>query len=121
MKLNSDKGELIKTWRSRGYKVKLYYRGIENLGYEFFFKGKLIFEGQDYRPSPMFPGIESIDSVYGLLGFLCLKPGDTDEDFFKDYTPEQMKFAMEQGDDLSIMVNNFEEKRSHYKKMKSTW
>jgi hypothetical protein len=50
-----------------------------------------IFEGADYHCSPM-NAIDSDESVAGLMGFLTLRPGDTDEDYFADYTPKQLAF-----------------------------
>ena len=37
--------------------------------------------------------IDSDESLRDLLGFLTLRPGDTDSDYFEEYTPEQMAFA----------------------------
>jgi hypothetical protein len=37
-----------------------------------------------------------------LLGFLSLKPGDTDREYFDDYTQEQLDFVAEFGDSLAM-------------------
>jgi hypothetical protein len=63
--------------------------------------GKVLFEGDDFRSSPMH-GIDSDEAVRALLGFLTLKPGDTDAEYFKDYTKEQMDFAQTHGENLSM-------------------
>jgi len=63
--------------------------------------GKVLFEGDDFRSSPMH-GIDSDEAVRALLGFLTLRPGDTDEEYFKDYTKEQMDFAEQHGENLSM-------------------
>lgn len=107
--MKQNKGELLKTWKRKGFNLKLFYRGTENLGYKFKHKGKLLFEGIDYRPSPMF-SIDSLQSVYGLLGFLAMKPGQVDDDYFKNYIKEQLEFAEDFGDELSLMVSDFDEK-----------
>lgn len=60
--------------------------------YKFSFDGKVLFEGADYRPSPMFEEA-SREAAIGLLGFLTLRPGDTDDEYFEKYTPEQMAWA----------------------------
>jgi len=52
-------------------------------------ENRVIFKGEDYRPGAC-TAIDSLKSVYGLLSFLAVGRGDTDEDFFKDYTPEQI-------------------------------
>jgi len=44
--------ELIKTWRRNKTRLKLYYLGGEKLGYKLLERGKTIFEGKDFRPSP---------------------------------------------------------------------
>lgn len=54
---------------------------------------KVVFNGNDYRPSPLTKeGHLSKYSAAGLLEFLFLKPGDTDEQYFEDYTEEQLQF-----------------------------
>ena len=34
------------------------------------------------------------------VSLFCLKPGDTDDDFFKDYTPEQLEWVTSYGEEL---------------------
>lgn len=55
-------------------------------------QGYVLFEGEDYHCAAG-AGVASNDAVAGLMGFLTLKPGDTDEDYFKDYTPEQLAYC----------------------------
>jgi hypothetical protein len=55
-------------------------------------EGWILFQGDDYGCAPM-RSIDSDDMVRGLLGFLTLRPGDTDREYFASYTPEQMSFA----------------------------
>jgi hypothetical protein len=52
----------------------------------------VIFEGADYGVGA-FVCIDSDDAVRGLLGFLTLRPGDTDADYFTNYTKEQRAFC----------------------------
>jgi hypothetical protein len=54
--------------------------------------GDEIFNGADLHCSPMHDP-ESDDSIRALLGFLTLRPGDTDADYFDSYTPEQLAWA----------------------------
>ena len=63
--------------------------------------GKVIFSGNDLGCSPMHTP-ESRENAIALLAFLTLKPGDTDEDYFKDYTPEQLAWC--QGDDCEDLA-----------------
>lgn len=48
----------------------------------------VLFEGADYGVSPMH-AVDSDAALLGLLGFLTLRPGDTDSEYFDAYTEEQ--------------------------------
>ena len=63
----------------------------------------LIFEGYDYQPSPLIDPY-SEDSVYGLLGFLSLKIGDTDSDYFKHYTKLQFEWLDQYADEIQMIL-----------------
>jgi len=58
--------------------------------------GRKLFGGADYAPSPRFHWA-SKESALTLLNFLTLQPGDTDEEYFADYTPRQLAWALEWG------------------------
>lgn len=106
-----DIGEmtLIRTWKRDGFELLLYdthgfdpfWDNKARLAYQFSFDGVLIFEGDDYFPSPLH-AIDSNQSVAGLLGFLSLRPGDTDAEYFERYSPLQMEFAQENGETLAL-------------------
>lgn len=64
-------------------------RGVQ---YRFLFDGETLFAGDDYRPSPCWDD-HSKESANGLLGFLTLRPGDTDKEYFEKYTEAQMRWA----------------------------
>lgn len=67
--------------------------GKTMLRYEFRdHRGYILFSGSDFGCSPM-KAIDSDEAVGALLGFLTLRPGDTDRDYFESYTPEQWDFA----------------------------
>jgi predicted RNA-binding Zn-ribbon protein involved in translation (DUF1610 family) len=54
---------------------------------------RVIFEGSDYC-AHVRDSLETDDSlVEGIMTFLTLRPGDTDEEYFRDYTPEQLAFC----------------------------
>jgi hypothetical protein len=55
-------------------------------------KATVLFDGVDFCPSPMYAD-DSDKAIAALLGFLTLRPGDTDEDYFADYTPEQLAYC----------------------------
>lgn len=62
---------------------------------------EVLFEGSDFRCPH---AIDSDECVKGLMGFLTLRPGDTDEDYFRSYTPRQMSFAEQHAEALSLAV-----------------
>lgn len=104
--------DILKVWKRDGFRLTLYYTGGERLEYRFTDKGKVIFTGNDYRPSPMH-AIDSLESVYGLLGFLSLQPGDTDKEYFDKYSEDQLAWSESgRAEELSLLVNDFEERRN---------
>lgn len=62
-----------------------------------------LFTGEDFSPSPKH-AIDSDACVRGLMGFLTLRPGDTDSDYFREYTDEQRRFCDEHAEALSAEV-----------------
>ena len=60
--------------------------------YAFTFDGKVLFKGADFRPSPLWDDGDR-DAALGLLGFLTLQPGDTDDEYFEKYTTEQKAWS----------------------------
>ncbi len=63
--------------------------------------GKEIFRGEDFCGSPLHAD-DSNETLRSLMTFLTLRPGDTDADYFADYTPEQLAFADEHAEALGI-------------------
>ncbi len=63
--------------------------------------GKVVFEGNDFCCSPMH-AIDSDACVRSLLGFLTLRPGDTDDEYFADYTEAQKAFCEADAEALSV-------------------
>ncbi len=89
--------ELIKTFRKHGTTLLLYKyaQSVENdpwLIYKFKVGRKLIFSGQSFCPSPLH-AIDSIETVRALMTFILLKKGDTDAEYFDNYTEEQLEFS----------------------------
>ncbi len=78
-------------------KAFLVYQGTDKVKY-FVFRGeKLFFAGNDFRPAPMH-GIDSLEAITSLLGFICVGIHDTESEYFKEYTPEQLEWAKGNGD-----------------------
>ena len=69
---------------------RLYY------SYEFYVENELIFSDNDFSPSPLYldhKNTLNAKSIYSLLSFLTLQPGDTDDEYFKNYTETQLAFV----------------------------
>jgi hypothetical protein len=61
---------------------------------------RTLFEGEDFCCSPLH-AIDSDETVGALLGFLTLRPGDTDAEYFADYTPQQLEFCAQHAETLA--------------------
>ena len=115
-------GEILYEWEDAETRVQLISLGAGSdkphsfsdrpvIGYRLFDDGKLIFEGDQYRPAPSV-GIASDGAVMHLLGFLTLKPGDTDPEYFDAYTSEQLAWCQSmRAEELSLMVDDWEHAR----------
>lgn len=64
---------------------------------------KTLFQGEDFACSPM-DAIDSDACVNSIMGFLTLRPGDTDQDYFYNYTLEQREFCEQHAENLSYAV-----------------
>lgn len=73
---------------------------------------RVIFEGADYWSPAIRTQGQSDDgdhAVLGLLGFLTLKPGDTDSEYFEGYTADQLDWAKSSDcEELSYLVYDAE-------------
>lgn len=61
--------------------------------------GHVLFEAEDYGCAPG-DAIDSDASLRGLLCFLTLKPGDTDDEYFAHYSEEQLRWAQDEAEAL---------------------
>lgn len=74
--------------------------------------GRTVFRGRDYGCSPMH-AIDGLDCLAALLGFLTLQPGDTDAEYFADYTDRQTAWAASgEAQELSMWCYDRENARS---------
>jgi hypothetical protein len=108
--------EFLREWEEGDYKLLLWDTNTRvasgpqsRLAYQFFHKGELIFQSADYGCSPMH-AVDSDECVAALLSFLALRPGDTDSEYFKDYSIQQMAFAQSYGEELGYIAMEMEEK-----------
>ncbi len=65
----------------------------------------VLFEGEDFGNSPMH-AIDSDATVGSLMGFLTLRPGDTDADYFDAYTPEQLAYCAHHAEALGCCITD---------------
>jgi len=100
-----ESGHTLRTWdtgRTRGTGMMARTR----IGYEFKDpRGAVLFRGDDFGPSPMHAD-DSDATLRALLGFLTLRPGDTDREYFADYTPAQMAFAQNDAELLHFVYSD---------------
>lgn len=83
-----ESGHTLRTWdthRTRDGRTRIAYELRDP-------SGAVLFAGDDFRPSPMHAD-DSDATLRGLLGFLFLRPGDTDAEYFAEYSPAQLAFA----------------------------
>lgn len=73
------------------------------LGYKLTMDGVTLFEAEDFGCPPG-DAIDSDNAVEGIMGFLTLKPGDTDSDYFAKYTEAQLAYANEHAEALQATV-----------------
>lgn len=89
--------------------------GKSAVGYQFDDPhGETLFEGEDFYCSPLH-AIDSDEALRSLLGFLTLKPGDTDKEYFENYTPKQMAFA--QGDAEYLQMYTIDDEPLEFKEL----
>jgi len=92
----------IKVWQKDGFTLTLWDTGRTKrhnsaaiLRYELKDGEEVIFEGEEYCPSPLH-SIDSPQAACDCLGFITLKPGDTSRDYFYGYTVRQMEWCTSQ-------------------------
>jgi hypothetical protein len=67
--------------------------------------GQTIFECLDaHTAAYAHCAVDSDDAVKSVMGWLTLRPGDTDEDYFAGYTPDQISFCESHAEMLSCEV-----------------
>lgn len=89
-----DGGEVLRAVDSGDLRLEIIEAGGEvshdpgALGYVLTDRGTVIFAAADFRPSPLH-AVDSDRTVEALAEFLALKPGDTDDEYFANYTQRQ--------------------------------
>lgn len=64
---------------------------------------RVLFEGKDMwgHDAP-----ESDRAQAAAMGWLTLRPGDTDDEYFESYTPEQLVYAIAYAESLSCLASD---------------
>ncbi len=78
------------------------------LGYRLWDKDEVIFEGSDLG-SPRHEKMGSSIQIISLLGFLSLRDGDTDAEYFDSYTRRQLEWRDERAEDLGLWAYSLAE------------
>lgn len=95
-------GEVLRSVDSGDLRLELIEAGGEirhdsgALGYVLTDRETVIFAGTDFRPSPLHP-VDSDRTAESLAEFLALKPGDTDDSYFANYTERQQLWTAGEG------------------------
>lgn len=81
--------------------------GCPELGYRLTMRENgrsvVLFEGEDFGAG-CGTAIDSDAAVAGILGFLTLRPGDTDDEYFEKYTEAQREFCDRHAEFLACEV-----------------
>jgi hypothetical protein len=97
--------EHLRTWQAEDFRLDLFYAGTGwgrvRLAYEFYDRGEVIFTGDDFYPSQLY-SYDGDQAVAALLGFLVLRPRDTDREYFAKYTERQLAWADERAVALAM-------------------
>lgn len=78
---------------------RTYYAHKAQVGYNLSDNKSTIFSGDDFYPAPSFDP-EGPKSAEALLSFLTLCDGDTDDEYFENYTERQIDFRDSEAEDL---------------------
>jgi hypothetical protein len=87
--------------------VSKWQNGRSYYNYVMLVDDEVLFTGDDFSPSPM-DSCDSLDSVMSLFSMLMIRPGDTDEEYFENYTPKQLEFVINEAEELSLYAYDFE-------------
>lgn len=82
-------------------------RGAYGVCFRLLMAGKPLFEAMTSKGA--FYGHSAVDSdeaIKGVMSFLTLKPGDTDDDYFNRYTKRQRFYCEKYAEALSLEVEN---------------
>lgn len=94
------------------YNPEGFYTGNGKLPYELYDDSfddstEPIFSACDFGPSPLYSE-DGPEAIASLLSFLSLRPGDTDREYFDDYTERQLAWRDSRAESLAMIANDLE-------------
>ena len=99
--------ELLQTFEYENLKVETYYNGTDKLPNKVYIGGKLIEDDETFRPSPLHC-IDDVKTMVSLLGFLTLRKGDVDDDFFETRDSDTLVNWAEEDEEVRMMLFDYE-------------
>jgi hypothetical protein len=106
--IDAEEREPLLTWEREGFRLAIWYDGLDpfwsgkvRLAYRFWDHGELIFEDNNFG-TPL--ASDDPANVAALLGFLSLRPGDTDVEYFERYTDRQRAWMETRAEDLAAIA-----------------
>jgi hypothetical protein len=123
--------DVLVRWDWDGFKLTMWdmndvgIHGKTRIGYEFVDtryedaeQNDLVFEGTDFY-SPAHECPDSERTMWSLLSFLALGKGDTDREYFENYTPFQLEWRDScRREELAMLVYEAEERLDREEKEK---
>jgi hypothetical protein len=111
-----DDQSLMREWASSPYRLELYELnqpsrpdGATPIGYRFYHDDQLVFEDYDI----VVPAGQTLDgdqTLRGVLGFVALRPGDVEADYFTGYTPAQVAWRDQHAEDLAGLLAEWDDR-----------
>lgn len=104
-----DKDDLMLVFSYKGIKLSIYWDGNPRLcSYIFEKDGIELMRGADFKPSPLH-NIDDILTVIECLGFMVVARGDTDDEYFKNHTPQHLAWLeTPQRDEINHYISDYE-------------
>jgi hypothetical protein len=110
--------ETIRVWRRSFFTLRVFdtgdmSEGKHRLAYVFSDgehpDGQQLFSGSNFYASPLH-AIDSDEALASILSFIALGEGDTDSDYFNDYTDKQLGWRdSPRREELAMLVYEMEE------------